>query len=112
MQEESAWAMGYALGMHALEEAEVIYVSGRMGEQRAHLLAALSMLAEVPERLHHAVLDDLASLRQCPGVVEANHLAVIAEEVLLVIVGVDVADPAGHEQENHPLGFCGVVQDA
>ena len=85
MHEERARPVRHALGVHAFEDAKIVRVLGHMREELAHRLATLAVVFKLPERLHDLVFHDLARLGQCPRVIKPNHLAVIIEELLLVI---------------------------
>ena len=102
--------MCHSLGVHTLEDAKVINVPCGMGKEFTDMLPALAVLLEFPERLHDTVLDDLACLGKSTRIIKADHLAVIAEQVLLVIIRVDLAYAACHEEKDHALGLWGVVQ--
>ena len=102
--------MCYPLGVHSLEYAQLIHVPGSMGKEFTDMLTALPVLLEFPERLHDTVLDDLARLGQGSRIIKADHLTVITEEVLLIIIGVYLAYAACHEEKDHTLGPRGVVQ--
>src|SRR5262249_54730116 len=64
-----------------------------------------------PQRFHHA-LGGTAGPRvgDQAGVIKRELLAIILHEPWLVVVGIDVADAALHEQEDHPLRPGGKVR--
>jgi hypothetical protein len=64
------------------------------------------VLGELPQRLHQPLRAGLhlAGVGDLAGVVEVDHLAVVFFQPRLVVVRIDVADAALHEQENHSLG--------
>ena len=69
------------------------------------------MPGELPQRLHDALLRPAgAGIGDGPGVVERQLLAVVLVEPRLVVVGIDVADAALHEQEDDALGLRGEVR--
>ena len=109
MEEQGTWAVRYSFGVHSFQEAEIVNMASRVREQFTDMLASLSVLLKIPERLHDAVLNNLSCLCECPGIVKSNHLAIILEQLLLVIVGIHVANTASHKEENDALRFRWVV---
>ena len=101
--------MGNSLGVHPLEEAKVVYMPSSMRKKFTDMLSGLTILLEVPQWFHYPVLNDLARLCQGSGIIEPDHFAIIPEELLLIVVGIHVADTASHKEENDALRFRWVV---
>ena len=105
VQEQRRRAVGDALGVQRVEEAEVVDVPVDLGEQVRRPAAASGRAA----RTSRAASSPAASSRACPvlassaGVVERHHLAVVLVEPRLVVERIDVADAALHEQEDDAL---------
>jgi len=85
-----------------MNERRVVDAGGQMGQQFAHPLAALPVPGELPGRLHHGAA--LAEKRG-DGVGPLRLLAVVFDELRLVVVGVDGAQAAGQEDHDQPLGL-------
>src|SRR5687767_10186852 len=77
---------------------------GEMGKQIRHPAAALAVLLEFPERLHDPACGPDPCLRDRALIEKLEHLPVISVEPRLVIVAVQMAHAAAHEEENHALG--------
>ena len=103
VHKQRARAVGHALSMHALEQAEIIHMLGHVREKLAYRLAALAVILEIPKRFLDTVLYDLARLSQRPGIIKAHHLAVVIKQLLLVVERINMAHAAGHEEKNHAL---------
>ena len=103
VQEKRRGTVSHALGVHRLDEAQIVHQLGRVGEQLGNVLPALAVLLEVPQRLHELSLA-LFAKRPEADTGEVVVLAVIAIQLRLVVVGIHMARAAGHEKENHALG--------
>ena len=93
-------AVDRAVGVHALDERHVVDALRRVREEIAHPRAALAVLAELPLRADHAALVLVAAAALG---LDLDRLAVVLEEIGLVVVGIDVARTAVAEDEDHAL---------
>ena len=103
--------MGNSLGVHPLQEAKVVYMPSSMRKEFTDMLSGLTILLEVPQWFHYPVLNDLARLCQGSGIIEPDHFAIIPEELLLIVVGIHVADTSSHKEKDNALGFGGMVEN-
>ena len=104
MEEDGGRAVGDALGVHPVQEAEVVDPPADVREEFGDRHAAVAILFELPRRSHGGHLGDLARARHFEG----QLLAVVAVEFRLRVEGVDMARAALHEQEDDAFGACGV----
>ncbi len=104
VQEEGGRSMRHALGVHAVQEAEVVDVLVDVREQAGGPATRLAVLGIVPERFHQLLRRALAGLGDRARIRQVERLLVVALQARLVVEGVHVADPALHEQEDHALG--------
>src|SRR5262245_6342611 len=111
MEEERRRAVRHPLGVQRMDEAQVIDVLVDLWEQIARPPTALPVLAELPQRFHHTVRRAAhPRVGDDAGVVEAQSLAVVLQQARLVVIGIDVADAALHEQEDDAPGLRGEVK--
>ena len=96
-------AVDGALGVHALDERDVVDAGGQVGEQVADPRAALAVLPEVPLGTDDAALVAVAAAALG---LHLDGLAVEPVELGLVVEGVDMARAAVHEQEDDALGLA------
>ena len=93
MQLHEALGVAGHIGVHSVENAEVVGVTGHVREQFGNPVATLAVLLEGPGRLH-----------QLAALLLGRHLAGVGGQLWLVVKGVDVRGAAPHAQENDPLG--------
>ena len=111
VQKQGCGTVRHPLGVHGMDEAQVIHAPVEVGEQFRAPVAALAVAVELPQRLHHAVVTAAGpGVGQHPGIVERKHLAVIGGEAGLVVEAVHLADAALHEDKDDPLGPGGMVR--
>ena len=100
LEEGDAPAVRDAFRVHAVQEAQVIDMLVDVREEIRGPATGFAMLLEVPQRLHHALERAFAGLGHGTGIGHVDDLAVVFEESRLVVVGIDVADAALHEEED------------
>ena len=86
--------MGGDVGLHPAAEAHVVGVLGDLGKEITDPEAALPMLPELPRRGEQLGAGAEAATK---------GLAVVLEQLRLVIEGVDVGRASAHAEEDHPL---------
>lgn len=106
VEEEGGGAVGHALGVHGVDEAEVVDVLGNMGKEGADPAAGLAVLFEIPEWFEELALG-LFSEGVFADADEVEGLAVAFDELGFVVEGIDMAGAAGHEEEDDSLGLSG-----
>jgi hypothetical protein len=104
MKEERCWAVRDSVGVHSLQKAEIVDMSGDMGKQFTDRLTTLAVLLKLPRRLEDAVFLDLPGFRQNSGIVEFKQLAIVSCQARFVVEGVHVAGTTLHEQKDHAFG--------
>ena len=52
MEEEGGRTVSHPLGVHGMNECQIVHLTGNVGEKGGYVLAALAMLLEVPHGLH------------------------------------------------------------
>ena len=87
------------VGMHGVDDAEIVDALRQVGEELADPAARLAMALELEGRLHQAL-----GLAQGLDVHRRGALAVEFLQQRLVVEGVHVGDAAVHQEMNHPLG--------
>ena len=97
VEEEGGGTVGNALGVHAVDETEIIDVPGDFGEQGGGPAPALAVSGKFPERLEDFAFLDFPGA----GDPEFDFLAVGGDEIGLVVEGIDLARATLHEKENH-----------
>ena len=110
VEKERGGSVRDTLGVHALQEAQVIDHSGHVREEFGRPVAALAALLEFPKRLHHPHRGTHAGLGERAGIVEVERNAVLLHHLRLVVEGIDVADTACHEQKDDALGLREMVR--
>jgi hypothetical protein len=95
------------VAVHRVQHADVVDDSRQPGEQFAHPQATLAMLGELVAGLDEVPLE-LPRLVQPPR--GGDFLAVVGDQLGLVVERVDVRRAAGGEQEDHPVGLRGKVR--
>ena len=91
--------MGYPVGVHAVDEAEVIDLPGNVREELRNQLAAFTVAFEAPGRFHHPLRSHLAAARDA----KLDLLPVVLIKARLVVEGVYLARSALHEDEDDAL---------
>ena len=87
-------------GVHPVEETEIVHMFGHFGEKRGDMLAALTVLGEIPKWLEDVFLTDLPGSRYFKW----DFLPVTFDQLRLEIESIDLAGATLHKEENHPLG--------
>ena len=90
------------LALHGMDEGHVVHASGELGEQIAHPDSRLSTPAELPVT-GLAVTWLGGEELKLSAWIEGSARPPL--ELGLVIVGVDMAQPPGAKDLNHPLGL-------
>jgi hypothetical protein len=98
-----------ALGLHRVDEAQLVDMLGRMGHQFANPHPGLPMLLEGKRTLENRIVATMENIRMACGIHRfsnrrRNRLAIELVEYRLVVEGVDLGWTADHEQKNHRLG--------
>ena len=105
VQKESRRPVRHALGLHRVDEAQVVHMLRHLGKQFRHPAPALAVPRKRPRRFEHALRRAArAGVRDVPRVVEAHHLAIVFRERGLVVERIDMAWTALHEDKDDPLG--------
>jgi len=92
-----------AFGVHRMDHAQIVHVNRNVRKQFARPQATLPVLLPAKGRAHQfaqLAAGHFLGLRYTAG----NVAAVVLLQLRLVIERIDVARPAHHEQEDHPLG--------
>ena len=95
--------MGDALGMHRFDEAQIVDHLRRVREQLGDMLSTLTILPEVPKRLHQLPFTLLAK-RAKPNAGEVVILIMVPDQLRLVVIRVDMTRATCHKNKDHPLG--------
>lgn len=104
MQKQRRGTMRDPFRVDRMEKAQIVDVPVDFRKQVARPAAALAMLAKLPQRLHHPLRRTApAGVGNNPRVVEGNVLPVALVEQRLVVIRIDVAHAALHEQKDHPF---------
>jgi len=99
---EEGGAVVDALADHRLDEAEVVDPIANVREEVADLVAALSAGAELPLGLHQRARRVLVVERE--RALDGQRIAVVLEQIRLVVERVDGRRAAVHEEEDDVLG--------
>jgi len=102
--------MRHPFGVQRADDAQLVHVPGDIGEQLRGPQPALATLLELPQRLHHPPVGAGAAALDRALVGEIEHAAFLLQQLRLPVEAVDLADAAGHEQEDHALGLGRMVQ--
>lgn len=86
------------VGLHRLDQADVVHALPQVREEVAHERSTISAGPELPQRLQQ----DALLIREAAA--NAGRLAVGREQLRLVVEGVHVRDAAIGEDEDHPFG--------
>src|SRR5262249_26049094 len=92
-----------------MDEGHVVDASGKMRDEFADPLAALTVLLPPPGALHYGPRVALEKLNFVAGV---EPLAVTLDEVGFVVEGIALAGSAGHEELTPALRACRMVKAA
>src|SRR5208337_2340479 len=90
--------MDRRVGIHGMDERDVIDAGRQVREDVGDVLATLAVLAKGPFRPNDSSLVLLAAAAER---LDLDRLAVQPVEYGLVVERVDMAGPAVHEQEDH-----------
>ena len=103
VKEEGRRTVSHPLGVHGMNESQIIHLTGNVRKKGGYVLATLAMLLEVPHRLHQL---PFALLAEGSGAHpdEIDVLLILGKELGFVVEGVGVAGTTGHENEDDPLG--------
>lgn len=96
--------MGNALGVHGVDEAEVIDMLGDVGKEAADPATGLAVLFEIPKGLEEFALAFLPK-GLLSDADEVEGLAIAFDELGFVVEGIDMAGTAGHEEKDDALGL-------
>src|SRR5262249_37912474 len=112
VHKERGRAVGYAFGVHALQEADVVDMPGDVREEVGHPFARLPVSPKAPEVLHDAMLNDRTIAGKRAGVAKGHHPPIIAREPRLVVERIDLTRATLHEDENDALGLRRMMRRA